>query len=108
MADDELIYYDIAGQFGAQTDDAWEAMASSYEYIARLLIAVLQKAGVFRIPAEWFELTDGFILTALPLPNGSWRLEAVRRGEVKSNPADVAKLREKWERMYKRVEPTDG
>jgi len=103
----ETIYHDIAVLAGDRTDDAWEAMAESYDLVARMLIAVLQHGGPRRLPADWLELAQGFVMTADPLRDGTVRLAAVRRGEVKSDTMEgAARLSEKWHRMYQRREPS--
>lgn len=102
---DDVLYQDIAVLAGDRTDDAWEAMAESYEFLARLLVAVLQTTGKKRIPEDWAELSQGFVVICDPLKDGSLRLQAVRRGEVRSTTNDGARrLREKWERQYRRVD----
>lgn len=110
MSERETFYYDIAVLAGNATDDPWEAMADSYEFLGRQLVAVLQKTGEVEVPADWVGLTLGFVVAADPLPNGGYRLRAVRRGEVKSDSVDGAqRLSAKWHRLYvRRDERGDG
>lgn len=105
MADPSLVYHDVAGLMLGAHEDPREALAASYEFVSRLAVALLQKLGPQRLPVDWLERTEGFVLVAEPLRDGSHRYEAVRRGEVsvaRSREEIGRQLEELWDRYYVR------
>lgn len=98
---------DIAALAADSHEDAWEAMAESYAFIAGLLIAVLQQVGPRTLPPDALERAEGFVVTTDWVgDHGAMRLAVSRREDVtdmvESSEEAAARLRKRWEAQYPR------